>query len=80
MKTILAAIATGVLVLLAATVPIGGLRAWNLQVGITVPWAILPSALYLWAYWQFIGGRWGAPPAAAKRRQHLRANPLSLRV
>ena len=80
MSTILAAIGIGVLVLLAGNVPFNALRAWNLQVGTAVPWAILPSALYLWAYWQYIGGRWGASASAAKRRQNLRANTLSLRL
>jgi membrane protease YdiL (CAAX protease family) len=80
MTTILAAIGMGVLVLLAGNMPFNGVRAWNLQMGTTVPWAVLPTALYLWAYWQFIGGRWGESAATAKRRQSLRANTLSRRV
>jgi membrane protease YdiL (CAAX protease family) len=80
MATILAAIGVGVLVLLAGSLPIGGLRALNLQIGVTVPWSALPIALYLWAYWQFIGGRWGASATAAKRRERLRANQLSPRM
>lgn len=80
MLTILAAIGVGVLVLLAGNLPFNVLNAWNQRAGVAVPWAILPAALYLWAYWQFIGGRWGAPAAAAKRRQDLRANRLSPRV
>ncbi len=48
--------------------------------GIAVPWSVLPVALYLWAYWQFIGGRWGAAAGAAQRRRNLRANTLSRRV
>jgi hypothetical protein len=80
MSTILAAIGIGVLVLLAGNMPFNALRAWNLQVGTGVPWAILPAALYLSAYWRFIGGRWGVAGSAAVRRQNLRANRLSLRV
>jgi membrane protease YdiL (CAAX protease family) len=80
MRTILAAIGIGVLVLLAGNMPFNVLRAVNLQAGAAVPWAIVPSALYLWAYWRFIGGRWGAAGSAAMRRQNLRANQLSLRV
>jgi membrane protease YdiL (CAAX protease family) len=80
MGTILTAIGTGVLVLLAGNVPFNVLRAWNLQAGTVVPWAILPTALYLWAYWRFIGGVWGAGASAAMRRQNLRANRLSLRL
>ena len=80
MGTILAAIGIGVLVLLAGNMPFNLLRAWNLGVGTAVPWAILPAALYLWAYWRFIGGHWGAAASAAARRQNLRANKLSLRL
>ena len=80
MGTVLAAIGLGVLVLLAGNMPFNALRAWNLQVGTAFPWVILPTALYLWAYWRFIGGRWGAVASAATRRQNLRANHLSLRL
>jgi membrane protease YdiL (CAAX protease family) len=52
----------------------------NFRVGNTLPWAVLPAALYLWAYWRFIGGRFGTSAAAAVRRQNLRANALSLRM
>jgi len=80
MGTILTAVGIGVLVLLAGNMPFNVLRAWNLQAGTAVPWAIVPAALYLWAYWRFIGGRWGAAASAASRRQNLRANGLSLRL
>jgi len=80
MGTILAAIGIGVLVLLAGNLPFNVLRAWNLQAGTAVPWAIVPAALYLWAYWRFIGGHWGPADSAAPRRQNLRANQLSARV
>jgi membrane protease YdiL (CAAX protease family) len=80
MSTILAAIGIGVLVLLAGNMPFNVLRVWNFQTGVAVPWAVVPAALYLSAYWRFIGGRWGAPASAMKRRQNLRANPLSRRL
>ncbi len=80
MTTILAAIGIGVVVLLGGSLPLSALNAWNHRVGIAVPWAVMPMALYLWAYWQFIGGRWGAAAGAAERRQNLRANRLSRRV
>jgi membrane protease YdiL (CAAX protease family) len=80
MSTILAAVGIGVLVLLAGNMPFNVLRVWNLGTGVAVPWAVLPAALYLWAYWRFIGGRWGAPDSAPKRRESLRANPLSGRM
>jgi membrane protease YdiL (CAAX protease family) len=80
MGTTLTAIGIGVLVLLAGNMPFNVLRAWNHQLGTAVPWAIVPTALYLWAYWRYIGGRWGAGASAALRRQNLRANKLSLRL
>ena len=80
MGTILAAIGIGVLVLLAGNLPFNVLRAWNWRVGTDVPWAIVPAALWLFAYWQFIGGRFCAAASAATRRQNLRANRLSRRA
>jgi membrane protease YdiL (CAAX protease family) len=80
MRTIVIAIGLGVLVLLAGNMPFNVLRALNLEIGVTVPWAILPAALYLWAYWRFIGGRFGAGASAEARRQSLRANALSPRL
>jgi membrane protease YdiL (CAAX protease family) len=80
--TILAAAGTAVVVLLAGNLPwagfagIRGLGAWNLRVGAVVPWAIVPMALYLFAYWQFIGGNWGSSSSSASRRANLRANRL----
>jgi membrane protease YdiL (CAAX protease family) len=84
--TILAAAGTAVIVLLAGNLPwagfgpIGGLARGNLRVGTAFPWAVLPMALYLWAYWRVIGGRWNSGSNAADRRLNLRANPLSIRL
>jgi membrane protease YdiL (CAAX protease family) len=51
-----------------------------LRVGTTLPWAVVPSALYLWVYWRVIGGAWASTDGAAWRRLNLRANRLSARV
>ena len=83
MTTIITAVVVGVAVLIGGNLPwagfgpVGGLYALNLRRGSAVPWAILPMLLYLWAYWGFIGGRWGAANDAANRRASLRANPLT---
>jgi hypothetical protein len=69
---IVTAVLTGVLVLLAGNLPwagfgrIGGLPAQNFRAGVVVPWAIIPMALYLWAYWRFISGAWAATPAPGR--------------
>ena len=86
MSTILTAVFTAVVVLLAGNVPwagfgrISGLGARNLLVGAAVPWAILPMSLYLWVYWRFIGGAWGSSSNRDARRANLRANSLSTRL
>jgi len=75
--TILLAVASGVLVLLAGNLPWAWLAPANVRTGTTVPWAVLPMAAYLVAYWLFLDGRWGAPGGAAGRRALLRATPLA---
>lgn len=80
MTTIVTAMVIGVVVLLAGNLPWAGLGALNFRMGTAVPWAILPTALYLWAYWRFISGRWSAPDVAAWCRANLRANRLPPRV
>ena len=85
MSAILNGAGSAILVLLAGSLPwagfgaLGGLGAWNLRVGTLVPWAIFPMAIYLWAYFSFIGGSWGGSGADV-RRQNLRANRLSWKV
>ncbi len=76
MTTVLTAVITGVVVLLVGSVPWGGFSALNFRIGTAVPWAILPMAVYLAAYWGFLSGRWGDPDGAAARRANLRANAL----
>ena len=86
MSSILIAVFTAVVVLLAGNVPwagfgrMSGLGARNLLVWTAVPWAILPMSLYLWAYWRFIGGTWGPSSNRDARRANLRANSLSTRM
>ena len=81
MTAILTGAGSALLVLLAGSLPragfgrLSGLSAWNLRVGISLPWAIAPMAIYLWAYFGFIGGRWGGSEAE-HRRTNLRANRL----
>ena len=66
MTTIVSAVFLGIAVLLAGSLPWGALLApLNLRVLPSVPWAIVPMALYLYAYWTFIGGRVGAGDSAS---------------
>jgi membrane protease YdiL (CAAX protease family) len=81
MTTIASSVLLGVGVLLAGNLPWATLLApANLRVGAAVPWAVLPMAAYLWAYWKYVGGAWGSRDTAAARRDNLRANPLSADV
>jgi len=83
MTTVVLAILAGIAVLLGGSLPwiglppIGGLAWSNLRVLPVVPWAIVPMAVYLWFYWQYIGGRLGSRDKAATRRANLRANRVS---
>jgi membrane protease YdiL (CAAX protease family) len=77
---IFTAVLLGVGVLLAGGLPWSMLFAANVRVARAVPWAIVPMAIYLWAYWRFIGGEWGPSDTAAARRGYLRANPLTARM
>jgi membrane protease YdiL (CAAX protease family) len=77
--TILLAVAVGVVVLLAGNW-IAALTSVNLTHGTSVPWAIVPIGLWLWVYWQFLDGRWGADLDPATRRSNLRANRVPLRL
>ena len=77
MTTIVYAVATGVGVLLAGSLPwIALLAPLNLRVLPALPWAVVPMAGYLWLYWRFIGGRIGPSDTSEQRRRSLRANPV----
>ena len=77
MMVIVFAVIGGVVVLLAGSLPwVAVLAPLNLRVASSVPWAILPMALYLYVYWRYIGGRLGAPSTAGQRREYLRANAV----
>lgn len=81
MTTIGLAVVSGVAVLFAGSLPwIAALAPANLRFGRDVPWAVVPMAAYLWAYWNYVGGRWGSRADAALRRQNLRAHPLTADV
>jgi membrane protease YdiL (CAAX protease family) len=77
MSTIASAVAVGVGVLLAGNLLWAIVLApLNLRFLPSVPWAIIPMAIYLGVYWAFISGAIGASDSAATRRESLRARPL----
>jgi uncharacterized protein len=81
MSTVASAVFAGLGVLLAGNLPWIALFApLNLRVFPSIPWAIVPMAIYLWLYWQYIGGRIGSLDTAAMRRANLRASRLGADV
>jgi membrane protease YdiL (CAAX protease family) len=80
MTTIGLAVLGGVSVLLAGSLLWGALLPLNLRVFPIAPWAIVPMAAYLWFYWTLIAGAIGSPRTALRRREWLRANPVSARI
>src|SRR5262245_39719870 len=83
MTTIASAVIIGVGVLLAGNTPwagipgIPGLSGLNLRFAPSVPWALVPTVLYLWVYWRFVSGAIGPRESADWRRQNLRAHSVS---
>jgi membrane protease YdiL (CAAX protease family) len=78
--TIITAAGVAVVVLLAGSLPWGLLIGANLRAGVSVPWAVVPMAVYLIAYWTFLAGRWGHAVSAARRRRLLHASGLPPRL
>jgi membrane protease YdiL (CAAX protease family) len=78
MTTIVLAVVTGIVVLLAGNMPWGAaLAPLNLRFARVLPWAVVPMSVYLWCYWKYISGSWGSKVTAAERRANLRANAIS---
>ncbi|MGC4081461.1 MAG: type II CAAX endopeptidase family protein [Vicinamibacterales bacterium] len=76
---VVTAIVTGVVVLLAFNLPWAVFAGMNFRVGLTLPWAVVPMALYIAAAWQVARGTWGGGDGV-RRRALLRANRLSTRL
>ncbi|HVP40195.1 MAG TPA: CPBP family intramembrane glutamic endopeptidase [Candidatus Saccharimonadales bacterium] len=49
----------------------------NSKYGSAVPWAVPPTALFLWLFWRYARGAGPPRSTAAARRASCRANPLS---
>ena len=78
MSIILSAVLLGTAVLFAGNLPwVVLLAPGNLGLLPAVPWAIVPMAIYLRLYWNYIGGRIGPTATAQTRRDQLRANALA---
>ena len=60
----------------AGTVPWGLLAGFNLEHMPSVPWAVIPAALFLWMFWRYARGDWWPRSTSDTRRTSLRANSL----
>ena len=58
------AVAIGMLVMLAGSIPRNILFLANLRILPSVPWAVPVVGLYMWAFWQYLNGK-GPPEGSA---------------
>ena len=74
---IVPAIAGGLALMTAGTVPWALLAAANQRFFTSVPWAVIPASLYLWLFWEYAGGKGWPRSSRGQRRLNRRATPLS---
>jgi membrane protease YdiL (CAAX protease family) len=68
------AILSGGLMAVAGTVP-WALLVWaNIKYGPSIPWAVVPTAIYLWIYWRFANGKTKPASTAETRRKFARTD------
>ena len=68
------AVATGLAVATAGTIPWATLVAANIKHGPALPWAVPIMAVYLWLFWRYVRGEGWPRSTAAARRASSRAN------
>lgn len=80
LPVVVRAITGGLFVQVVGFVILATLLPLNLRFAPTVPWAIVPLGLGLYAYWRYFGG--AGPPAStrARRRELRRSNPIDPRL
>jgi len=76
LPVVVRAVVIGLLVATAGTGPWALLGAANLSYGSAVPWAVLPTALYLWLFWRYVKGAGWPRSTADARREGSRVRPL----
>jgi len=76
----LRAVVVGSLVVGMGTVPRSVLMSVNFKLWPAIPWSVPVMALYLWFYWQYVGGKGWPQTTAEWRRTNLRARSLTGRV
>jgi membrane protease YdiL (CAAX protease family) len=77
LPVIVRSVITGALMATAGTVPWAILASLNIKYLPAIPWAVLPTALYLWMYWRFATGAGWPRSGSGTRRGLSRVNQLS---
>jgi membrane protease YdiL (CAAX protease family) len=77
LPVIVRAVLAGGAVAAAGILPWTFFVTWNQKLLLSVPWAVLPTALYLWLFWRYLQGAGWPRSTMEARRAGLRANGLS---
>ena len=80
LPVIVRAVVAGLAVSTAGLVPWVLFATANQKFLLSVPWALVPTALYLWFFWRYLKGEGWPRSTADARRSSLRANSLSADV
>lgn len=76
LPVIVRAVLAGFVLATAGTLPWALLVSANTKHWSAVPWAVPPTALYLWLFWRYVRGAGWPRSTAEARRTLCRANPL----
>lgn len=80
LPAIVRAVIIGLAVAGAGTTPWAVLVNANSKHLPAVPWAVVPTAIYMWLFWRYIRGAGWPRSTAEARRMSCRANPLPAEV
>jgi membrane protease YdiL (CAAX protease family) len=80
LPVVVRAVLSGFALSAAGTLPWAAFAYLNLNYLPAVPWALVPSAAYLWLFWRYARGEGWPRSTAQARRALLRANPLGPEV
>lgn len=80
LPVVVRAVLTGLVAATAGTTPWAVLVSANSKHWSAIPWAVPPTALYVWLYWRYVRGAGWPRSTAEARRTNSRANPLSEEV
>ena len=77
LPVIVRAVLTGLIITAAGTTPWAFLVSLNLKHWSELPWAVPPTALYIWFFWKYVRGAGWPKSNAEERNKNCRAYDLS---